>query len=295
LLVAAAGILSAVPGTTTLAQGADIPEAEELTEPVEDAAKDVGDKAGAVGDQAGIDLDQLTLEELGAQAPSVEAAGGVPGSVSAPARTSTRGAEESSASRRGRVRGRTAATRPKIAVRKMNDADGNGLYSPSEVAERSGQDVPFRIIIQNVGQRAVTIRRITDSYDANTFDVCGALIGDQLRPGQRARCTFVLGDYAPPQFDSRSNTIEVTATTREGGGRVSDSAFSAVTTIPGAGDQVRGAVERNPGSQGRSPGFAFTGSYLARLAGLGVALILAGAMLVRTGRRDPGVLGRVRT
>jgi hypothetical protein len=286
LLVGVAGTLLALPGTATLAQEADIPEAEELTEPVEDVANDVGDKAGAVGDKAGLDLDQLAPEEVKGQAPSAGTAGSgepVVVGVSSPAGTSTRG-ERASAPRRAGTRRQSADQRPQITVRKTNDADGNGLFSPSEVAPRSGADVPFRVTIRNVGQRAVTIRQITDSYDATRVDVCGELIGDQLRSGQRTQCTFVLGDYSPPEFDSRSNTIEVTATGR-GGGRVSRSALSAVTTIPGSGDEVLGTGERNPGGEGRSEGFAFTGAYLDRLLGLGAALILAGALLIRAGRR----------
>jgi hypothetical protein len=306
LPLAMAGTLLLLPGTSLLAQEADIPETGELTDPTEEVVTEGGD-------QTGIDLDQLTREELSklcrtrpdlvaaeecrkllGQASSVGApasGGNGPASVTLTTRTSTQG-DHVAAPRRGTTRGQSTAGRPQIAVRKTNDADGNGRFTESEVAPRAGADVPFRITIRNDGQSAVTIREIIDSFDGTTIDVCGALIGDQLRPGRTTRCTFELADYAPPSFDSQANTIEVTVTAR-GGARASDSAISAVTTIPGDEAEVGGTTERNPGAggdSGRAGGsgnFASTGSYVARLLGLATALILTGAIMVRAGRRRP--------
>jgi hypothetical protein len=260
----------------------------------------------SIQDQTGIDVDELTKKELRKlcrtrpelqttkecrrvlrrASPSGDTSEG--GTVSSPAGTSIAG-DRASASAGGVSRGQSAGGRPRIDVQKTNDADGDGEFTAAEVARRSGADVPFRVRIKNVGQVAVTIRRITDSYQATTIEVCEELAGDRLRPGRSAVCNFTLEDYAPPPNDSRANTVKGTVRETRGERTASDSDISTVTTVEGGGDQVLGTTGSNPGTE-KGKRFADTGFYLTRLIVVALTLLMAGSTLVRLGRRRPATI-----
>jgi hypothetical protein len=298
LPLAVAGTLLALPARI-LAQEVDIPETTDLADPVEDAAEDLQD-------QTDIDLDELTAKELRKlcrarpelqttkecrkvlrRASSVGGGGGTaPEPISASTRTSSGGG----ATAKGASRGQGAGSRPRIDVQKTNDADGDGDFSAAEVSSRSGADVPFRARIKNEGRAAVTIQRVTDSYQATTIEVCDELIGDRLPPGKSAVCNFTLEDYAPPPNDSRANTLRVVVKETQGNRTASDSDISTVTTLNGGDNRVLGTTESNPDSgTGGSKNFAETGFYLTRLMALAMALLTAGAALIRLGRRRPAI------
>jgi len=301
----AVATLLALPSKSILAQEVDVPDPTDVTDSVEETAE-------GLEDQTGIDLDELTKKELRklcrarpelqttkecrkvlARASSAGGASGVEiasVTISSPARSSSGGGGPS-ARASGASRGQGAGGRPRIDVQKTNDANGDGVFSSGEVAQRSGADVPFRVTIKNVGQVAVIIRRVTDSYQATTIDVCEEFVGDRIRPGRSAVCNFTLDDYAPPANDSRANTIRVAVKETQGDRTASDSDISTVTTLDGGGNNVLGTTGSNPDSETEgSKNFAETGFYLTRLIALALALLAAGAALIRLGRRRPVTL-----
>lgn len=287
-----AGALLAAPSASLWAQEVEVPETTEITESLEGAVDDVTDPTS-------IDLDDLTkkqLRRLCRARPELRTTeecrevlrkpSPTGGTFSLPTRTPSEGSRAATAG--GPSRGQSAGGRPRIDVQKTNDADGDGVYTAAEVSRRSGADVPFRVRIKNVGQVSVTIRRITDNYEATTIEVCQEMVGDRIGPGISAVCNFTLEDYAPPPNDSQANTARATVKESRGSRTASDSDISTVTTLDG-GDRVLGATASNPEAGGRSEDFADTGLYLARLIALAFGLLAAGATLLRLGRRTaPG-------
>jgi uncharacterized repeat protein (TIGR01451 family) len=93
---------------------------------------------------------------------------------------------------------------PGVAVRiaKTNDADGDGHYTNSEEAKRSGLDVPFRLEIVNTGTVDATITDLTDAFDQQTIDLlntkCADLSGTTLAAGETVVCKFTMNNYSPP-------------------------------------------------------------------------------------------------
>jgi hypothetical protein len=184
--------------------------------------------------------------------------------------------------------------RPRISVRKTNDADQDGTFSRAEDAPQPAADVPFRVEITNVGDGSVEIEKVSDSFRLATLDVCSELIGDRLAAGSTVSCTFELAAYAPPRFDSVANTISVVASAAsDSGHRASERAVSTVTT-PGNDDEAEVLGEQvtseppgapNPPSASEGPRPALTGLYVLPLAAVALFLALSGALLIALGRR----------
>jgi hypothetical protein len=186
------------------------------------------------------------------------------------------------------------STRPRISVRKTNDADQDGTFSRAEDAPQPAADVPFRVEITNVGNGSVEIEKVSDSFRLATLDVCSELIGDRLAAGTKVSCTFELAAYAPPRFDSVANTISVVASAAsDSGRRASGRAVSTVTT-PGSDDEAVVLGEQvtseppgasNPPSASEGPRPALTGLYVLPLAAVALFLALSGALFIGLGRR----------
>ena len=190
--------------------------------------------------------------------------------------------------------------RPRIAVRKSNDANEDGTFSRSENASEPHATVRFRVEIENVGDEPAEVERITDSYRVVTVEVCDRLVGDRLSSGQTMLCEFDLEDYAPDRFDSVANTVSVVVSAADDNGRrSSERAVSTVTTPgDGGGTQVLGeqvtqeAPAGDPGA-GEPPRPALTGMQLLPLASSALALALLGGLFLTWGRRIERAAARV--
>jgi len=100
-----------------------------------------------------------------------------------------------------------------IRISKTNDADGDGIYTDNEEADRSGLDVPFLLAITNTGDTTVRISDLVDRFDTTTLDLlehkCANLAGQTLDPGESVTCNFVLRNYSPNAEDTLENTVQV--------------------------------------------------------------------------------------
>jgi uncharacterized repeat protein (TIGR01451 family) len=175
-------------------------------------------------------------------------------------------------------------TQPGIAVRivKTNDADGDGTYTDSEEARRSGQDVPFKLVILNTGTPDIDITDLTDEFDQQTQDLlankCPDLLRLVLASGESITCTFTLNDYSPPATSSGLvNTAKVCAENQTGDKTACDSDTSKVTSAEVLGKTI---TPTPPG------GVAFTGSGGTTELGLiALLLLLLGTGMIRAGYR----------
>lgn len=204
----------------------------------------------------------------------------------------------------------SSAQKPKISVRKTNDADQDGKYSADEVAPEPEADVRFRVRIKNKGAGAIEVVRVSDRYGAATEEVCEQLVGELIDPGKSASCTFELEDYAPPQYDSLANTVEVVAAAAgDSTKRTTKSDVSTVTTLDGGsgavvlgetagsgegstnGGDVAGtateeeAAPAEPAPERQEGSLASTGLAVVRLALVAAFLGLTGGTLLYAGRR----------
>jgi uncharacterized repeat protein (TIGR01451 family) len=105
---------------------------------------------------------------------------------------------------------------PGVAIRitKTNDADGDGRYTDSEEAKRSGLDVPFKVVITNIGEQPIAITDLTDAFSQQTLDLlankCSSLDGVTLDPGESVKCLFTISNYSPASdAGAKVNTAEV--------------------------------------------------------------------------------------
>lgn len=176
----------------------------------------------------------------------------------------------------------TGHRRPRIAVEKRNDANGDGRFSRDEVAARPGTDVTFMVNITNVGRTPFRIRRISDSYGTTNIEVCRELFGRTLRPGRAVACTFTIEDYTPSRFDSRANTVGVSAKATKGNQTAAAAAISTVTTLDSAAE-VRGRAARGDGRDDED--LARTGPYTSPLWALALSLLATGSELLALARR----------
>lgn len=117
-----------------------------------------------------------------------------------------------------------------IVVDKLNNADGQGGFTDSEVADNASATVPFQISIENDGDAPVTIESVMDTWPGgtpvNVFTAVGldcdldpgaadALVPDvplaglALDPGDVVVCTFAVANYAPAAGQSLTNTVGV--------------------------------------------------------------------------------------
>ena len=168
-----------------------------------------------------------------------------------------------------------------ILVDAVNDADGDGIYSDSEIAAVPGSDVSFKALVTNIGAVNFEIASVTHGYNGGTGaaqgGVCGELVGIMLAPGESLACSFPVPDYAPAKGGTLISTItaagfEVGKGAKRG---ASDSDTSQVDTLL-AGDEVLAvAIKRN---------LAFTGTDAARLLALGLLLLGVGGSFLALAR-----------
>jgi uncharacterized repeat protein (TIGR01451 family) len=178
---------------------------------------------------------------------------------------------------------------PDIDVVKTNDADEDGSFHDEEEALHEGDPVTFQVIITNTGNVAIVLDTLLDEYEEFLIlpDCLTAegesVLGITLEPGDSITCYFTVDDYAPEPNGEIVDVVTV------GGHQfdnpqatVSDFDDSAVTT-PEVLPQppVRPGPESPPGDV-----LAATGTDLARMGLLALALWLAGVILSRLGRRE---------
>jgi uncharacterized repeat protein (TIGR01451 family) len=173
---------------------------------------------------------------------------------------------------------------PGIAVRitKTNDANGDGIYTDSEEAKRSGLDVPFRLVITNTGETTWRITDLTDEFDQTVLDLldskCANLAGAELDPGESITCEFVIRNYSPPAETTLENTAEVCV--RMVGGDLTDCDRDP-SRVRSAEVLGRTVTKTPPG------GTAFTGSGSGTFGFglLAIALLMLGTGMMWAGYR----------
>jgi hypothetical protein len=169
-----------------------------------------------------------------------------------------------------------------ILVDAMNDADGDGIYTDSELAPAPGADVRFKALISNVGATGFEIVEVNHSYDSASgrvqVGVCEKLAGVTLSPGDSVPCVFSLAEYAPPRGQSLASTVTAAAfemgDSRRG---ASDSDMVTVDTIF-EGEALAVAIKRKPGL------LAFTGIDAVWLFVFSLVLLGTGGALGYAGR-----------
>ena len=127
-----------------------------------------------------------------------------------------------------------------LDVTKNNDANQDGVYSPSEPATSPNEDVSFRVRVTNPSSNGVAIKidsPVTDVFpvggaNPTTKNVCDPdLVGKVLQPGDFVECTFTVANY-PITFTSGNVVDRVTVTAHENNNSsntVTNSAESTVT------------------------------------------------------------------
>jgi len=177
---------------------------------------------------------------------------------------------------------------PGVAVRiaKTNDADGDGHYTSSEEAKRSGLDVPFRLEIVNTGTVDTTITDLTDAFDQQTIDLlntkCADLNGTTLAAGEAVVCKFTMNNYSPPAASgSLANTARICVANAAGDNTDCNVDDSSVRSAEVLGKTVTPTVTATP------PGAtAFTGSNGAIGFGLfALFLLMIGSGMTYLGYR----------
>jgi hypothetical protein len=172
-----------------------------------------------------------------------------------------------------------------IVVNALNDADGDGIYSDSEIAPVPGADISFKAVISNNGVTPFEIVSVNHTFTEPSgraqIEVCGDLGGLKVASGESLACLFSVSDYSPPLGESVVSSVSASAIEVGGSGRrgTSDSDNSTVATL--LGDEVLASVvQRVPGP------LAFTGTDTAWLVALALVFLAAGGGL--------SVLARVR-
>lgn len=177
---------------------------------------------------------------------------------------------------------------PGVAVRiaKTNDADGDGHYTNSEEAKRSGLDVPFRLEIVNTGTVDATITDLTDAFDQQTIDLlntkCADLNGTTLAAGEAVVCKFTMNNYSPPAASgSLVNTAKICVENAAGDNTDCNVDDSSVRSAEVLGKTVTPTITATP------PGAtAFTGSNGAIGFGLfALFLLMIGSGMTYLGYR----------
>ena len=103
-----------------------------------------------------------------------------------------------------------------LDIVKTNDADVDGTFTDSEVADAEGQAVEFLVDITNTSAVPVVITSLTDlwpgqaSFSPTCLDSAAAdVIGQTLAAGASTSCTFTVADYAPPAGEDLIDTVTV--------------------------------------------------------------------------------------
>lgn len=174
-----------------------------------------------------------------------------------------------------------------IVVNALNDADGDGIYSDSEIAPAPGVDISFKAVISNNGVTPFEIVSVSHAFTEPSgrvqVEVCGDLGGLTVASGEFLACPFSVPDYSPPLGESVVNSVSASAIEVGGSGRrgTSDSDNSTVATL--LGDEVLASVVQRV-----SGPLAFTGTDAARLVALALVLLAAGGGLIVLARLRGG-------
>lgn len=91
---------------------------------------------------------------------------------------------------------------PSITVSKTNNANNAGIFSDDETGAQ-GFNVPYRVVISNLGVSAVTITNITDDVHPS-IGTCAALINTTINGGSSVQCDF----SAPLPLDDDATVID---------------------------------------------------------------------------------------
>jgi uncharacterized repeat protein (TIGR01451 family) len=172
-----------------------------------------------------------------------------------------------------------------VSIIKENDANGDGIFTNSEEAKRSGLDVPFVLVITNTGEETFVITSLTDRFEQTVIDLllskCASLDGVTLATGERIACSFTLNNYSPPAETSLENTVRVCVDQVNGSDTDCDQDPSIVRSAIVLGRTVTPPTRTPPG------GIAFTGPNDRTLAfgGLALALLVLGTGLLWAGSR----------
>lgn len=172
-----------------------------------------------------------------------------------------------------------------IVVNALNDADGDGIYSDSEIAPAAGADISFKAVISNNGVTPFEIVSVNHTFTQPSgrvqVEVCGDLGGLKVASGESLACSFSVSDYSPPLGESVVSAISASAIEVGGSGRRGTSDSDNVTVATLLGDEVLASVVQRV-----SGPLAFTGTDAARLVAFALVLLAAGGGLI--------VLARVR-
>jgi LPXTG-motif cell wall-anchored protein len=107
-----------------------------------------------------------------------------------------------------------------LVVEKVNDADGDSVFTDRETAPSEGAPVEFQITIRNTGSGPLMLQSLEDRiFGVTTIDLledevldCGPVtleVGSVIAAGAVITCTFELDGYAPAPGRSQSNTVTV--------------------------------------------------------------------------------------
>ena len=96
-----------------------------------------------------------------------------------------------------------------VSVANSNDAAGQGVYLKTEIAQRPGGGVPFRVAIRNDGSGAEVITAISSRSGRGSLNECQPMVGLSLSVGQTVHCNFTIPAYAPAAGQSRIDTATV--------------------------------------------------------------------------------------
>ena len=97
-----------------------------------------------------------------------------------------------------------------VSLVKTNNADGLAGYHTSEVADTVGASVPFKGVITNTGDVAVTFDSLVDKVGATVVAFsCNPALGSSIAVGGTATCLFTVANYSPADGGSKTNTLTV--------------------------------------------------------------------------------------
>jgi len=106
---------------------------------------------------------------------------------------------------------------PSISVEKLNDADGNGVFTDDETTDMPGDAVTYLVTVTNDGENTVTIDSFSDDVytSLNDGDFNQTLTGVALAPGESISVTFN-GSSPASEDAAKVNTFNVSAVDDDG-------------------------------------------------------------------------------
>ena len=118
---------------------------------------------------------------------------------------------------------------PSIAVDKLVDADGDGMFADTEEANTTNDAVTYRVTVTNDGPNNVTIDSYSDDiYGMPTLNT--TLIGVELAPGDSIVVTFV--GNASAEYDTAKTNVFTVNASDDDGDTATDNDDATVHTPP---------------------------------------------------------------